>query len=192
MLGNHENWNRYDSDEFETVDFYGGKAHRIRENVYHLMSGYVFDFGGYTVYAFGGACSHDLYEGILDRADYSSDTAFKAAYKDWCAHKVFFRVKDYTWWERESIPTEEEIRRGWKNLEQHGNSVNLVLTHCLPWAIQSELPMYHFHEDAITGYLQEVSEKIQFRNWICGHYHLNMTVKAKYHILYEQIIKIKG
>ena len=192
VLGNHENWNRYDSDEFEIVDFYGGKAHRIRENVYHLMSGYVFDFGGYTVYAFGGACSHDISEGILDRADYSSDADFKAAYKDWCAHKVFFRVKDYTWWERESIPTEEEIRRGWKNLEQHGNSVNLVLTHCLPWAIQSELPMYHFHEDAITGYLQEVSEKIQFRNWICGHYHLNMTVKAKYHILYEQIIKIKG
>ena len=58
--------------------------------------------------------------------------------------------------------------------------------------LMSPLPMYHFHEDAITGYLQEVSEKIQFRNWICGHYHLNMTVKAKYHILYEQIIKIKG
>ena len=84
VLGNHENWNRYDSDEFEIVDFYGGKAHRIRENVYHLMSGYVFDFGGYTVYAFGGACSHDISEWILDRADYLSDTAFKVAYKDWC------------------------------------------------------------------------------------------------------------
>ena len=64
VLGNHENWNRYDGDEFETVDFYGGKAHRIRENVYHLMSGYVFDFDGYKVYAFGGAGSHDISDGI--------------------------------------------------------------------------------------------------------------------------------
>lgn len=41
--GNHENFDRLYSDEFEIVDFHGGKAHRICENVYHLMRGYVFE-----------------------------------------------------------------------------------------------------------------------------------------------------
>ena len=40
--GNHENYTRLNS-EFETVDFHGGKAHKIRDNIYHLMRGYVFD-----------------------------------------------------------------------------------------------------------------------------------------------------
>ena len=190
VLGNHENWNRYDGDEFPAVDFYGGKARRIRENVYQLMSGYVFDFGGYTVYAFGGAKSHDTKDGILDRASFSSDEEFREAYKDWRRHKVYFRVKDFTWWERESLPAEEEIRRGWENLERHGNAVSLVLTHCLPWSVQSALPMFHFREDEVTEYLEEVSRRIGFDNWICGHYHQNMTVMSKYHIIYEKIIRI--
>ena len=112
------------------------------------------------------------------------------AYKEWNKHKVFFRVKDYTWWERESKPTEIEIQRGWENLKKKDYTVNLILTHCLPWSVQSSLPMYRFREDEITGYLQEVSERVRFKNWICGHYHQNMTVMSKYHILYEQIIQI--
>ena len=46
VLGNHENWNRYDSDEFPVEEFHGGMVHRLAENVFHLMSGYVFDFDG--------------------------------------------------------------------------------------------------------------------------------------------------
>ena len=191
VLGNHENWNRYDSDEFPVVDFYGGKAHRLRENVYHLMSGYVFDIDGYTIFAFGGAGSHDIWEGILDRADYASDEAFKKAYKDWRSHKVFFRVKDYTWWERESKPTEEEIARGWKNLEAHHNKMNLILTHCLPESIQAIISKGAYSGDALTHYLQEVADKVEFDHWISGHYHQNVTVMKKYHILYEQIVRVR-
>lgn len=35
--GNHENFDRLYSDEFETVDFCGGKAQKIRDNIYHLL-----------------------------------------------------------------------------------------------------------------------------------------------------------
>ena len=31
--GNHENFDRLYSDEFESVDFHGGRAHKIRENI---------------------------------------------------------------------------------------------------------------------------------------------------------------
>ena len=130
VLGNHENWNRYDSDEFPVVDFHGGKAHKIRENIYQLMSGYVFDFDGYTVYAFGGASSHDISEGIFDVNNYPDVETAKRQLKKWRKEKMYFRIKDVSWWERECMPTDEEIVRGWENLEKHNNHVNLVLTHC--------------------------------------------------------------
>ena len=37
--GNHENFDRLYSNEFEVCDFCGGKVHKIRENVLHLMRG---------------------------------------------------------------------------------------------------------------------------------------------------------
>lgn len=43
--GNHENFDRLNS-EFEVVDFHGGKAHRIKESVYHLMRREIFEFEG--------------------------------------------------------------------------------------------------------------------------------------------------
>lgn len=47
-------------NEFPVVDFHGGKAHKIRENVYHLMRGYVFDLCGKKFFAFGG-CKQSRY-----------------------------------------------------------------------------------------------------------------------------------
>ena len=72
VSGNHENFDRLYSNEFETIDFHGGKAQRIGRNVYHLLRGYVFDFCGKKFWAFGGASSHDVDYGILDPEDYES------------------------------------------------------------------------------------------------------------------------
>lgn len=190
VLGNHENWNRYDGNEFEIVDFHGGKAHRIRDNVYQLMSGYVFDFGGYTVYAFGGAASHDITEGILDRADFESDEEFRQAYKHWKKTKRMFRVKDFSWWERECMPSREEVTRGWENLEAHGNKVNLILTHCLPQSVAAVYSHGVYRPNNVTRYLQMVSETVKYDNWICGHYHENTSVLMRYQILYRKIVRV--
>ena len=74
--GNHENFDRLYSDEFEVVDFHGGKAHKIRDNIYHLMRGYVFDLCGKKFFSFGGASSHDIQDGILEPSDYPSMSVF--------------------------------------------------------------------------------------------------------------------
>lgn len=62
--GNHENFDRLIS-EFEVVDYCGGKAHKIRDNIYHLMRGYVFNICGKKIFAFGGASSHDIVKNVL-------------------------------------------------------------------------------------------------------------------------------
>ncbi len=62
--GNHENFFLL-NNIFEKIDFHGGKAHKIRSNIYHLMRGYVFELCGKKIFAFGGASSHDIQDGIL-------------------------------------------------------------------------------------------------------------------------------
>ena len=43
VAGNHENYDRLNSDEFEIKDWHGGKVHVIRDSILHLMNGYVFN-----------------------------------------------------------------------------------------------------------------------------------------------------
>lgn len=191
VLGNHENWARYDSDEFPVVDFYGGKARKVRDNVFQLMSGNIYDFDGYTVLAFGGAASHDIVEGILDRQDFPSDEEFRHAYRHWKKTKVLFRVKDFTWWEREAMPTEEEKALTWENLARHGNKVNLVLTHCLPQGVASFISHGGYKADNVSSFLDEIAHKATFDDWICGHYHREEDIWGKFHILYEKVHRLE-
>src|SRR5699024_4814176 len=39
---------------YPVVDFCGGRAHQIADNLYHLMRGEVFSIEGHTFFAFGG------------------------------------------------------------------------------------------------------------------------------------------
>ena len=54
--GNHEHHALLDS--LPTVGFGGSPAGLMRENVLHLRRGYVYDVGGVSLFAFGGASSH--------------------------------------------------------------------------------------------------------------------------------------
>ena len=46
-------------NEFQRVDFFGGKAHKISEKIYHLIRGEIYNIDGRKIFAFGGASSHD-------------------------------------------------------------------------------------------------------------------------------------
>ena len=63
--GNHENYTRLYND-YSVVEWHGGKVHKIRDSVLHLMRGEVFDIDGKTIFVFGGARSHDIQDGILN------------------------------------------------------------------------------------------------------------------------------
>ena len=85
--GNHENFDRLYND-YEIVDFCSGKAHKIRESVYHLMRGEIYNIGGKKFFTFGGARS-------IDRGEFLGEEQAK---KD--IHK---------WWWPEELPTQYEI-----------------------------------------------------------------------------------
>ena len=53
--GNHENHDRL--NEMPVTEWHGGKVHKVRPSVIHLMRGQVFDIDGVSVFTFGGTIS---------------------------------------------------------------------------------------------------------------------------------------
>lgn len=185
--GNHECFPRLNS--YPVVDYMGGKAHQIRPSIYHLMRGEYFEIAGKTFFAFGGASSHDIKDGILDPADYSSRSDLNKAIRRWRQKGKVFRVKNLSWWEEET-PTKEEMEHGWKNLEAHGFKVDYILTHTAPASHIALLGMGLYSVDDFERYLEEVRVKTEYKNWFFGHMHDDRRINGKDYLLWEQIIRI--
>lgn len=185
--GNHENFDRLYSDEFPIMDFHGGKAHKIRDNIYHLMRGYVFEFDGKKFFCFGGASSHDISDGILDREDFDSDEEFMATVKDWYKRWKMFRINHISWWKQE-LPTEDELAFGLQTLIRNGNKVDYIISHCCPQEVAS---LCGFREpDILTQWFNMVFHTVQFDKWYFGHYHDNRKIMGKFILLYENIVRV--
>lgn len=184
--GNHENFDRLEK-AYEEVDFHGGRAHRIRENVYHLMRGYVFDIDGCSIFAFGGARSHDISDGILRPWEFSSEKEFKKTYKEARRMRLKVRVDHVSWWDGE-LPSQEEMDRGLRELEKHGNRVDYIVSHCAPQDVLSAAGF--FDSDPLTIYFNTIARSTAFNRWFFGHYHDNRQILLKWIMLYEQVVRI--
>lgn len=186
--GNHENFDRLYSGEFEEVDFCGGRAHKIRDSVYHLMRGHVFNLQGKSFFCFGGAASHDIHDGILNK----EDPDFKEKYAMLWNSNAAFRVNHVSWWEQE-LPSEDEMELGRTSLENVGYNVDYVLTHCLP---SSALLLWFRYAtsldtDRAVMYLESLLHNgLKFDKWYCGHYHAEDSVLGKFILMYDSVRRL--
>lgn len=156
--GNHENFELL--NEFPTVRFKGGQAHKINNSIYHLKRGQIFTIEDKTFFTMGGASSHDKH----------------------------LRKEHISWW-KEEIPSDREFNFALKKLQQYNWSVDYVITHCAPDSIQG-LMAQHYEHDRITNFLEVVNSRLKFKHWYFGHYHTNAQVTPKHTVLYESIIQI--
>lgn len=186
--GNHENFDRL-YNEFPIIDFHGGKAHKIRDNIYHLMRGHIFDFEGKKFFVMGGASSHDIDDGILNPSDFENETDFKNTYKQWVNQGRMFRVNHSSWW-KEELPNVKEMLFGIKNLKENNYKVNYVLTHCPPKEVCCWCGCYD--TDRIILYFEELLKTgLSFKQWWSGHLHENKyNIYQKYNIIYKDIVRI--
>ena len=181
--GNHENFDRLYS-EFEDVDFHGGKAHKIRENIYHLMRGYVFDLCGKKFFAFGGASSHDIDDGILDRKDFQSDRELVDEYNRRTRRGEMLRINHISWW-KEEVPNIQEYEYALDNLRCHRTN-NFLITHEAPAPILSTFG-YPYNQTSF-----EIFDFLRygyFDKHYFGHYHINQDF-GKSECVYDIIKKI--
>lgn len=144
--GNHENHDRLAS--YPVEKWHGGRVHKIRPSVIHLMRGEMFDIDGKSFFCMGGAAS-------IDRAQ---------------------RIEGKSWWASE-IPDEAEKAHAMETLDEHGWKCDVVLTHDCPTHVQYELGIRcgaSYHADSWSEWLQFVADKLTFGHWFFGHYHQDM------------------
>ena len=160
--GNHENFDLLNAYTVETR--FGGKVHVIKPNIIHLMRGQVFEIEGKRFFTFGGATSTD-----------------KA-----------LRVKGKSWWEQES-PSDEDIIEANANLEKVGFKVDYIVTHScdektLYYPIMRTVTFPKVYPENFT--LSYFEEKVDYKHWYFGHYHIDGRINDKKSALYNDILLI--
>lgn len=160
--GNHENFSMLNA--YPVKPWNGGKVSFIRDNVIHLKRGQVFNFAGKSFFTMGGATS-------IDKA---------------------MRTEGISWWKEENISS-QDLDEAYKNLAKVSNTVDYVLTHAAPEAFARELiekQYYRYNADMNEMHLRDLSQIIKFKNWYCGHYHINHS-NGKYICLYNRIVSLE-
>lgn len=85
--GNHENFTRL--YKYPVKEWHGGKVHKIRDSVIHLMRGEIFNIDNKKFFTFGGARSHDIRDGILNIDEYEKIYEYQK-------RGAYFRIRDYS------------------------------------------------------------------------------------------------
>lgn len=152
--GNHEN---FDALATFPVEYWnGGKVHRIRKNILHLMRGQVFTIEGRKFFTMGGGYSIDK----------------------------FLRKEGVSWW-KEEIPSDEEMEEALKNLEKHDYTVDYIITHAAPESTMNLIFPNHDPEKKLNLFLQEVMDRTTYTHWYFGHLHQENTYPQNITQLYE-------
>ena len=180
--GNHENFDAL--NEHPVEQWHGGKVHKIRPHVIHLMRGQAFKLQGRTFFTMGGAQSHDIADGILDM----DSPDFYERYDSLRRNRGQFRINHISWWQEE-LPSDEEYAEARQTLERLNWKVDYIITHCAPTAIQQKINA-DFKSDRLTDFLEEIRCRSQFHYWLFGHYHDNRIIDEKYVLLYEQMVRV--
>ena len=179
--GNHENYDLL--NKFPIEEWGGGRVQKIRSSVIHLLRGEVYDIGGYKFLAMGGARSHDIQDGVLEVGDPRIKIWKKDDFK-------LFRINHISWW-KEEIPNEEERKNALKNLAENDYKIDYILTHEAPSSDVVLMDHLLYHPDEYSKWLEmEIRQKVKYKKWFFGHYHLNLDVNEKETCLFERRIRI--
>ncbi len=210
--GNHENYDRLtgleDPDLLNTWLFeklskeekekiktgypqklwHNGVVREIRPSVLMLERGYVFDICGKKCFAFGGANSHDIQDGVLKTEDFKTKAEADEEYEEWSLVKSMFRLSHISWWAQE-MPEQMEMERGFSLLEDERNKVDFIFTHDAPASVKRML--IGGGSDRLNRYFERIKQSVDYKYWFFGHYHDNKVMPGgKDILLYEQIIQI--
>lgn len=156
--GNHENHAAL--QEYPIEVWNGGKIHRIKPSVLHLMRGQIYDIASCRFFTMGGAASTDR----------------------------IYRKEGINWWQEE-LPSEEEYQEAVQNLELVGWKVDYVLTHTAADNVIYRINPISVH-DVLTDFFFMLEKRLEYKHWYFGHFHDDKEIDEKHTLLYRKIIQI--
>jgi len=166
--GNHENFERL--YKFPEIEKYGGMVGQIRENIFHLKRGYVYEIDGKKIFTMGGGVS-------IDRVQ---------------------RKEGFSWWPEE-MHSKAEQDFAMDNLDKANWEVDFIITHSAPMqaepmikkAVEYSGRYGMFKLNALHSESQfhtMVYDKIKFQEWHFGHYH-EEAVDGQFYLHYDRAVK---
>ncbi len=168
--GNHENFSAIYTYPEEM--WCGGKIHKIRNNIFHLCRGQVFEIEGLKFFTFGGGFSLDKHT----------------------------RIPGISWWEEE-MPSQNEYEQGMCNLEVNNWEVDYILTHTVNTQTISVLASMDRYaeikpccaeEGFLNNYLEEVKNLTAYKKWFFGHFHRDWEIEyTRQRAVWLDMIRIK-
>lgn len=159
--GTHENFKLLDA--YPVVPWHGAKAHKIRDNIFHLMRGQLYDFEGKTVFALGGGENPEL---------------------------VLKDDEEIT--ERPEVPTKEEMLAGVESLEKAQYKVDYVITHEPPAKVRDFLMLSSTENSTVTAlgaYLDELAAQTEYGKWFFGSIHTDKFISSSSVSVFSNIIE---
>jgi hypothetical protein len=171
IIGNHENFKRILSDEFEDTEIFGSLAKKISNNLYYLKRGNIFTIDNKSFYCLGGGRS-------VDKQYRNTNT------KD----------SNCTWWPEEE-PSNKELEISTNNLEKVDYKVDYLLTHEANSSIVDRLikenNLLRLPASKTEKYLENIKSKLVYKYHFFGHYHLDIYhPKLKWSCLYNTMYTI--
>ena len=167
--GNHENFDQLAA--YPVQDWCGGKVHRIRENLLHLMRGEVYTIAGKTFFVMGGGYS-------LDKA---------------------FREEGVDWWPQE-LPSTAEYDNAVAHLKQCDGYVDYIITHTCPAETVlylASLDPYTIRKDVVeemqlTSFLDYVHFKTRYQRYYFGHFHMDAELWRGQTVLFNCVRELES
>lgn len=161
--GAHENFDMLDA--YTPYRWKGGNAHKIANNIFHLMRGEIFTLDNKTFFVMGGGESDD---------------------RD-------MREPGVSWWEEE-MPNAEEIKNAEDNLKDANYNVNYILSYEAP-AVAKDFLKLHLKEAAkispLNTYLQELTKNVDYYHWYFGSLHTDLQISKKMTAVFNEIHEIR-
>jgi predicted phosphodiesterase len=157
--GCHENFDLL--SQYPIVDWNGGKAQQVCENVFHLMRGQVYTIDGTKFFTFGGGHSDD----------------------------IEIRKETQSWYAQEE-PTPEEVLEGVNSLIANDYNVDFVITHEPPSSIKMCLDIEMFHRLEFDSFFEQIKENCTFKHWFFGKCHENKFIPPKFSALFDEVVKL--
>ena len=155
--GAHENYTLL--NQYEIVDFCGGKARKIADRIYQLIRGEIFEIDGKKILAFGGGDDEET--DLMDLDD----------------------CPDF-----QRLPSGEDTRRTLENLEASGGEVDYIVTYDTGFRLRSFLKMETNCFNNLHAFLDELGSKCRYSKWFFGCFHLDRRIPPKYYGVYREVL----
>lgn len=162
--GLHENYALLAS--YPVVDWNGGRAQKLAENVYHLLRGEIYTIEGESYFTFGGG-------------EEESDTRMREQ-----SGTVF----------EEAMPSAEEMTDGLKRLAACGQKVDYVVTHMPSGKAGGYAGLRGGTPTRLGGlhmYLNLIEENVEFRRWFFGSLHIDKPLTSRHFALFEKVVPVR-